>query len=252
VGPFITFEEEGHLVVLDRADRDGVMPGYRPTDATTILVEGAPNRAAGIAHFGPLRLHDPETGEPAPRAWPGPEVLEVDGSLRWSCSSAPPFSEGWGPGVVRVHVDEPVGELAWEASCWWGLVEGGDGELVPTVVGVDGAFIPAGEQEIAVQLTPLDDRSAFALTTAATSADESRSSTYTVGDDPPQFGSRAADGSAGQLRFLGWRRLQPNEGDPEEPLGGPGGPAEIDGVVEWQCRSPQGRLVEVDPTAPAP
>ncbi len=252
VGPFVTFEEDEHVVVLDRADADGVIAGYRPTETTTILVDGPSNRVAGIAHFGPLRLHDPETGEPATRAWPGPEALEVDGSLRWSCASAPPFSEGWGPGVVRIRVDEPVGDLTWQASCWWGLVEVSDGNLVPTVLGVDGPFIPAGEQEVAIQVTPLDDRSTFALTTAATSAGESRSSTYTVGDDPPRFGPRADDGSGGQLRFLGWRRLQPNEGDPEEPFGGPGGPAEIDGVVEWQCGEPQGGLVEVDPTAPAP
>jgi hypothetical protein len=252
VGPFITFEEDGHVVVLDRANGDGLIAGYRPTDGTTILVDGPSNRAAGIAHFGGLRLHDPETGEPATGAWPGPEALTAEGSLRWSCATAPPFSEGWGPGAVRVRVDEPVGELSWEASCWWGLVERGNGDLLPTVLGVDGAFIPAGEQEVAIHVTPLDDRSTFALTTAATSAGESRSSTYTVGDDPPQFDARAPDGSAGQLRFIGWRRLQPNEGDPEEPLGGPGGPTEIDGVVEWQCGQPQGRLVEVAPTAPAP
>lgn len=252
VGPFLALDEEPDVLVLDRSNRAGILAGYRPTGASAISVETTSNAAAGIATFEDLRLHDPATGDPAGPGWNGPEAPSVDGVLRWTCTAAPPFSEGWGPGVVRVRIDEPARELSWQTSCWWGLIDAGDGQLVPMVTSVEGDYITAGDQEISIHLVPFDERAPFALTTSATRGEESRSSTYTAGDDPPVVSGRAPDGASGQLRFTGWRRLQPVDGNPEEPLGGPDGPQVIDGTVDWQCGEPRGRLVEVDPTDPPP
>jgi hypothetical protein len=251
-GPFLSFEEEPDVLVIDRSDDEDVIAGYRPTAGSAISVNGTPDRAGGLASFSGLRLHDPATGEPVRPGWRGPEALSIDGVLRWSCGSPPPFSDGWGPGAIRVQIDEPAGDLTWQASCWWGLADRGGGQRVPVVSAVDGDFVPAGEQEIAIQITPLDERQPFALTATATRAQQTRSSTYTAGEQPAQFSEFRPDGSAGQLRFTGWRRLRPMEGDPEEPLGGPGGPFVIDGTVDWQCGEPRGALVEIDPTAPPP